>query len=125
MKKAMDDLKGRPKEERTATAGAVAMAIMALLFIGWAFFFLQKLSRGVPVETEWGPRQDVIDFSNLRSAQESFSNVYFDATEELRKIRDEAASRQRDALQAEQNSGASGGNSFDFEDGSGSGFGQF
>jgi len=101
MKNAIEDLKGKPKEERTAVAGGIAVMVVALLLVGWGFFFLKKITRGAPVETTWGPQNDVIDFVNLKDAADSFSGAYFDATEELQRIRDEAAALQRDEINAQ------------------------
>jgi hypothetical protein len=93
MKKKLDALKERPKEERTAIAGGFALLIAAILLIGWGFFFFQRLANG-SIEEEWGPRTNQIDFSELRSITESFSESYSDSTEELRRLREEAAREQ-------------------------------
>jgi len=101
MKKAIEDLKGKPKEERAAVAGSIAVMVVVLLLVGWGFFFLKKITSGAPVETAWGPQNDIVNFSNVQEAADSFSGVYFDATEELRRIRDEAAALQRDEIESQ------------------------
>jgi hypothetical protein len=103
MKKAVEDLKEKPKEERVAVAGSIAVMVVVFLLLGWGFIFLKKISRGAPVETPWGPQNDVVDFGNLQEAADSFSNAYFDATDDLKRIRDEAAALQRDQLESERN----------------------
>jgi len=104
MKKAVDDLKGKPKEERTAVAGSIAVMVVVLLLVGWGFFFLKRITSGAPVQTTWGPQNDVVDFGNLQQAADSFSSSYFDATEELKRIRDESADLQRDEIEAQSQS---------------------
>jgi hypothetical protein len=103
MRKAVEDLKEKPKEERAAVAGSIAVMVVVFLLIGWGFLFLKKITRGAPVETPWGPQNDVVDFGNLQEAADSFSGAYFDATDELKRIRDEAAALQRDQIEAEGN----------------------
>jgi hypothetical protein len=124
MKKTIDDLKVKPKEERTAVAGSIAVMVVVLLLVGWGFVFLKKLSSGAPVETPWGPQNDVIDFGNLQEAADSFSQTYFNASEELKRIRDEAASHQRDQMEADNNR-AFQDTYFQIEDTENAGFGNF
>lgn len=94
-------MKERPKEERTAVASGIAVLVMAVLFLGWALIFFKKIASGAPVETEWGPRTDLVQFESFEGATEEFTESYFDATEELRRIRDESARSRRDYLEAE------------------------
>jgi len=93
---------GQSKDEKKAVAGSVAVLMMSLLLVGWVFFFLKKVARGEPVETAWGPQNDVLDFTNLKEATEQFSDVYFDTKTELQNIRDEAAVQEKNRIQREQ-----------------------
>jgi len=99
VKEKIDTFKKRPESERTAVAGGLAVGIMVVLLLAWGFVFFKKLARGAPIETEWGPRTDVVDFTNLKEASDSFSDSYYSATDELRRIRDEAAQTQVEAEQ--------------------------
>ena len=44
MKAAIDNLKQKPREHKTAVAGGVAIGVVALLLVSWAFFFLKKIT---------------------------------------------------------------------------------
>lgn len=124
MKKAIDDLKEKPKEERTAVAGSIAVMVVVLLLVGWGFFFLKRITSGAPVETTWGPQNDVVDFTDIQDAADSFSGAYFDATEELKRIRDEAAALQRDEIEAQSQNSFSD-SYFEIENEETPGFGEF
>ena len=59
--KRLDALREKPKDEKTAIASGVAIAVVALLLIGWAIWFLHKITSEKP-PVEQGP-----DFSYLRN----------------------------------------------------------
>jgi len=48
-------LRERPKDERVAVAAGTALSVVALLFIGWAAFFLHGAGSGQFVETAVPP----------------------------------------------------------------------
>ena len=52
----IEDMKGRSKDERVALAGSIAVAVVIILFLGWAVFFVRsaKSSLSVPVAQEAG-----------------------------------------------------------------------
>lgn len=103
MKQKFDELKERPKEERSAVASSMAVIIMFILFLGWAFVFFNKVSSGEELETTWGPRSDIVDdLDSFDRASDQLSDSYFDATEELRRIRDAAAARAQREYEREQ-----------------------
>lgn len=45
LQKAVDNLKGRPMNERKAVASGIAMLIVAILFIGWGILFFKNIQR--------------------------------------------------------------------------------
>lgn len=46
----IERMKERPRDERVAIAGAIAIGVMAALFFGWAIFFLSTLgSSAAPI----------------------------------------------------------------------------
>lgn len=91
MKETIDKLKERPKDERTAVAGGVAALVALLLLVGWGFFFLKRIVRGESVPTTWGVQSDIVNSPTLRGATSEFEEQFYNATEELRLLRDQAA----------------------------------
>ena len=105
MKETVQNLKDRPKEDRVAVAGGMAIMVMVLILVVWGYIFLQKLAHGEPIETNWGPREDVVDLSGLKEATEQFNKTYNNTQDELRQIRDTAARVELDRLQVKSTSG--------------------
>lgn len=92
MKQVVDGLKDRPKDEKQAVAGGVAIFIVTIIFIAWAFFFFKKIARGGDVNIPFGGvQQDVVQGASLNQAKDDFLRSYNDATADLRAIRDQAA----------------------------------
>ena len=93
LKDAVDNLKERPKDERKAVAGGIAIAIVALLFFGWAFLFLKKLQKGgVAEDLRTGAPSD-FNFSSVEEAQQKLIEGYTSRSadeEELRAIREQS-----------------------------------
>lgn len=92
MKQVVEDLKGRPKDEKQAVAGGIAITIAVLLFVIWGFFFFKKIARGGEVNIPFGGVQrDVVQGASLNQVTDDFLRSYNDASAELRAIRDQAA----------------------------------
>ena len=43
---AIDNLKTKPKDEKTAVAGGVASLVVILLLVGWVIYFFNKIRSG-------------------------------------------------------------------------------
>ncbi|MBM3261223.1 hypothetical protein FJY93_02285 [Candidatus Kaiserbacteria bacterium] len=52
IKRTIETLKERPRDERLAFSALSAMAIMALLLVAWGWFFFRDMGRSVPAVTE-------------------------------------------------------------------------
>lgn len=95
MQQVVEDLKGRPNDEKKAVAGSVAIFVVTILFIGWGFFFFKKIAGGGEVAIPFGGvRQDVIQGATLQRAGEDFMKSYNDATADMKAIRDQGVSDQ-------------------------------
>lgn len=79
LQKTVDNLKDKPKDEKKAIAGGIAISVVLILLIGWSFFFFKKIQRGAQLQQLGGGAQDEFNFSTVRDAQaeliKSFSDV--------------------------------------------------
>lgn len=48
VRRTIEHMKTRPREDRVAFAGTIAMGVMFLLFIGWAIFFFGTIDDAIP-----------------------------------------------------------------------------
>lgn len=92
VQKAIDNLKERPKDERTTVAGGVAIAVVIALLVGWGFLFLRKIQREGP-SYDFGP-QGIQDFGwdQLKAAGGGVTSKNYDPQSELRTLRSTGAS---------------------------------
>jgi len=61
-KSKLDNLRDKPKDQKTAIAGGIAFAVVAILLIAWAIWFLRKIANeNSAAELQSGP-----DFSHLQ-----------------------------------------------------------
>lgn len=58
-------LRERPKEDKTAIAGGVALVVVAILLIGWGIIFLKRIANETPTE-QYAPAN--YDLSSLRDS---------------------------------------------------------
>ncbi len=95
VQKTLDDLKGKPHDEKVAVASGVAIGVVVILLVGWGFLFLRKIQKGtVPtLETSAVP-QDQFDTAFLKDTQNQIKNLYKNSSTQLEEIRDSAADSQ-------------------------------
>lgn len=98
IQKAIDNLKEKPKDERKAVAGGVAIAVVALLFIGWAFVFFKNIQRGGQLGELGGGAQDEFNFSSVREAQQELMQG-LSGIDELKTVREQSAEQYQPAAQ--------------------------
>ena len=92
IQKAVDNLKGKPEEDKKAVAGGIAIMIMVILFIGWAFFFVKKIQHGGAKLQFGGTGQDEFNFSSVKQAQQDIMKG-FSPTDELIEARQQSGSQ--------------------------------
>jgi len=93
IQKAIDNLKDKPKDDKKAIAGGIAIALLIVLVFGWAFFFLRKIQRGDEQLQFGGGQQQEFLGSSVRDAQEALIQDFTDI-DELRRVRNEGGSGQ-------------------------------
>lgn len=93
---AIDNLKEKPHDEKKAVAGGIAIAVVVILLVGWAFLFLRNIQKGSVVPTLQGGTvpEDQLNAQFIQTTQNQFNEYYQNSAEQFRSLR-------------EQNSGAS------------------
>ena|SRR3989344_3648636 len=94
VQKAIDNLKGGPKEDKVAVASGIAIGVVVVLMIAWAIFFFRNIQRGVQEVDLSGGAQDQFNFAGVKEAQQQLKETYLNTTEELRQLREDAAAAQ-------------------------------
>lgn len=86
--------KGKSNDEKTALAGGIAIMVIVILLVSWGFFFVRKIQHGDASLEFGGTGQDEFNFSTVREAQQEIENSFEYSQEELRALREAAASRE-------------------------------
>lgn len=104
IQKTINNLKDKPKDERKAVAGGIAIAVVAILFIGWTFFFFKSIQRGTQLQQLDGGAASEFYSTTVQEAQQQLMEGFSDF-DELRALREqygnqsEPASVQQEAYQ--------------------------
>lgn len=93
VQKTIDNIKGKPHEEQRAVAGGIAIAVVVILLIGWAFIFLRNIQSGGPIPTLQGAAvpEDQLNTQFIQQTQQQINQYYQSSQEQLRQIRDDSA----------------------------------
>lgn len=95
IQKTVDSLKDRPKDERKAVAGGIAIFIIAVLLLGWAILFFRKIANGTQQVNFDSGAQAEFNPSNVTAAQQQIqSQSSSQNTNDLYQIRNDSASQQ-------------------------------
>ncbi|QQG37746.1 MAG: hypothetical protein HYS26_03930 [Candidatus Kaiserbacteria bacterium] len=109
IEKTINNLKEKPKDERKAVAGGIAIAVVIILFIGWAFLFLKKIQRGGVEADLTSGAQSEFNFSSVREAQERLLGDFSSESAndaELRTIRESGTGETYEEQQLEEEGAA-------------------
>ena len=56
----VNNLRERPRDQRKAIAGIVAIAVIGILFLGWAVLFFKKIQNAEPIRLD-SVRDDFVE----------------------------------------------------------------
>lgn len=90
---AIDTLKTKPKDEKTAVAGGVASLVVILLLVGWVIYFFNKIRSGAQ-EVNLDGISNQINLPNVRDANKNLQTQFGNVQDEYARIRDAAAAEQ-------------------------------
>ena len=89
VQKSIDNLKERPKDEKTAVATGGAAIVVLILLIGWGFWFAHNMRQGGSFNTYIGDKpQDKFVAPAVRAAEKSLEGTMRSNTDILRELRD-------------------------------------
>lgn len=94
VQRTINNLKGRPEDERKTVAGGIAIAVVIVLLVAWGILFLKKIQRGAQTVNLDSGAQDEFNFSSTKEAQDALKQTYGDNTNDLLQIRTDAAANQ-------------------------------
>jgi hypothetical protein len=91
--KTLDTLKDKPHDEKKVVAGSIAVTVVVVLLVGWAFLFLRNIQRGSAIPTLQGNTvpEDQLNAQFIQQTQEQLNQYYQSSSEQLRDIRDTSA----------------------------------
>lgn len=75
----LDDIRARPKEEKTAIAASIALGVVAILFIGWLVYVFQSI-RNAPAP-DFGAAANQLDTDQLQQVQQQVAQEYGSTTQ--------------------------------------------
>lgn len=109
VQKTIDNLKDRPKDERTTVAGGIAIMVVVVLLAAWAILFFKRIQAGTQdVNLDFGA-QNEFNPTATRQAQQSIEQSNGQSAEDLSNIRNDAAANQLQGQQQVQTQQSAGG----------------
>ena len=86
----LNDLKGRPHDDKKAVASGVAIFVVIVLIVGWGFIFLRKVRTTALPSLENGTvPTDQFDFNLIRDTERN--QAIYDPEQDIRDLREGAA----------------------------------
>jgi hypothetical protein len=87
VQKAIDNLKGRPKEDKNAVATGFAVVVVSILLFAWGLWFVSNMKRGGEFDTFISSQQESLVPSYLKEADEVLRNSARRKEDSLRELR--------------------------------------
>jgi len=85
----IDSLKEKPHEEKRAVAGGIAVTVVVVLLVGWAFLFLRNIQKGAEIPTLQGGSvpEDQLNTQFIQATQQQINQYYQSAEDQYRDLR--------------------------------------
>ena len=85
----IDTLKDKPHDEKRAVAGGIAVAVVIILLVGWAFMFLRNIQRGNEIPTLQGNAvpEDQLNAQFIQATQQQLDQYYQRSDDQYRDLR--------------------------------------
>jgi hypothetical protein len=89
VQKTINNLKERPKDEKTVVAGGVAVFVVGILLVGYGLWFVSNIKRGGQFNTYVAPKaQDKFLAPDIRDAGRALQDTMRPNEDLLREFRD-------------------------------------
>jgi hypothetical protein len=88
IQKTINNLKDKPQDERKAVAGGIALSVMVILIVGWAFLFFKNIQQEGQLQDLNSSIPEEFNFSSVRDAQEELLEG-LSGIDELRTVREQ------------------------------------
>lgn len=85
----LNDLKGRPHDEKKAVAGGIAVFVVVILVIAWGFLFLRRMQNtSLPSLENGSIPADQFNLNLIRGSERD--QAVYDPEADIRALRDDA-----------------------------------
>lgn len=98
LQKTVESLKSRPRHERRAIARLAALAVVAVLFIGWVILFFNNIrANGIQIQPIDIPVEEAINTPQAAEARAQIQNSFGGVQDALRTMQNSGASANVDS----------------------------
>ncbi|PIR83709.1 hypothetical protein COU18_03480 [Candidatus Kaiserbacteria bacterium CG10_big_fil_rev_8_21_14_0_10_51_14] len=86
----LKNVKNGTKEDKVAVASGVAIAVVAVLLVGWAIFFFRGIQKGDQTFQTAGSAQSQFNLEGIKEAQQQLQDAYSNTVNGFRDMKEGA-----------------------------------